>query len=249
MSSREEVKALARRLHGLAADTDILRKAAARDLSGRHPVDANEVIDHLLRLAREGWEPASCVLSAYVAALGLEAANIPHAGSLRRLAGLQELQMVEALFPQQPAHKEMDPGAAAREDARASSLSLGHLKVKARATRNPDELTRLAMVSNPTVVRNALLNPRLTEELVVRIAARRPARPEPLLEIWKSGRWSTRHAVRRALAFNPYLPPDVGAKILPLLPRTDIEELAADTGVHACLRLQARKMLEQASED
>lgn len=245
MPSREEVKALARKLHGLAADTEILRKAAARDLAARHPVDANEVIDHLLRLSREGWEPAGCVLSAYVAALGLEAANIPHASSLRRLATVQSLEMVEALFVEAPPRQEMDPGAAAREDARASTLSLGHLKVRARATRNPDELSRLAMVSNPTVVRNALLNPRLTEELVVRIAARRPARPEPLLEIWSSPRWSTRHAVRRALVFNPYLPPEVGAKIVPLLTRSDLEELAAHGSVHASLRHQARLLLEQ----
>jgi hypothetical protein len=95
------------------------------------------------------------------------------------------------------------------------------------------------------VVRNALLNPRLTEPLVVRMAARRPARPEPLVEIWSSPRWTARHAVRRALVFNPYLPPDVGAKIVPLLNSTDLAELAADSSVHPSLREQAARLLEQ----
>jgi hypothetical protein len=74
------------------------------------------------------------------------------------------------------------------------------------------------------------------------MAARRPARPEPLVEIWKS-RWFSRHAVRRALVFNPYLPPEVGVKIVPLLSASDLEELAADFSVHATLREQASRLL------
>lgn len=244
MPNREEAQDVARKLHALAGDPQILRKAAARDLAARHPVDANELIDHLLGLAREGWEPAGCVLGAFMAALDLEAASIPHADALKRLANIQSLQSVEALFPEGPPLMELDPAAAARADARLFSLPLGYLKTRARATRNLDELAKLATASNPAVVRNALLNPRLTEEGVVRIAAKRPARPEPLLEIWKSPRWSTRHSVRRALVFNPYLPPEVGAKIVPLLNRNDLEELANDAGVHPGLRQQAKLLLE-----
>jgi len=77
----------------------------------------------------------------------------------------------------------------------------------------------------------------------VRMAARRPARPEPLVEIWKCSRWSSRHAVRRALVFNPYLPPEVGVKIVPLLNAHDLAELAGDFSVHASLREQASRLL------
>ncbi len=100
-------------------------------------------------------------------------------------------------------------------------------------------------MSNALVIREVLKNPRLTEPLVVRIASRRPARPEPLVEIWRS-RWSTRPAIRRALAFNPYLPPDVGAKILPLLARADLGELKSDASVHPVLREQASRLLSPA---
>jgi len=245
MPTLDQARNLALRLHGLSGGVEILRKAAARELARYDPLDATELVGHLILLARKGWEPATHVLSAFVAALGLEAAQIPYADDLKRLAQVQDLSSVADLFADGPPRQEMDAGAAAKADARAFSQTLGHLKQQARLTRDPDLLARLVTVSNPAVVRNALINPRLTEALVVRMAARRPARPEPLVEIWKSTRWSARHAVRRALVFNPYLPPEVGAKIVPLLNSTDLEELAGDSSVHPSLREQAARLLEQ----
>jgi hypothetical protein len=244
MPSREEAKSVVRRLHALSGSREIVRKAAARELARWDPLDSNELLHHILQLARGGWEPATCVLSAVVAALGQEAASIPYADSLRRMAEVQSLPSVADLFETAPAQKEFDEDAAARADAKAFTQSLGHIKQQARLTKDPDVLSRLAAVSDPSVVRNALLNPRLTEPLVVRMAARRPARPEPLVEIWKSSRWSSRHAVRRALVFNPYLPPEVGAKIVPLLNENDLSELAADSSVHPALREQATRLLD-----
>ena len=243
MPTHEQARNLALRLHGLSGGTEILRKAAARELARRDPLEANELLHHVIFLARGGWEPATCVLSAFVGALGQEAASIPYASSLRRMAEVQSLEAVADLFETAPAQKELDEGAAAKADAKSFTQSLGHLKQQARLTRDPDVLSRLATVSNPAVVRNALINPRLTEELVVRMAARRPARPEPLVEIWKCSRWSSRHAVRRALVFNPYLPPEVGAKIVPLLNASDLAELAGDTSVPPSLREQAARLL------
>jgi len=243
MPSRDEAKSVVRRLHALSGSAEIIRKAAARELAKRDPLDANELLHHVIFLARASWEPATCVLSAFVAALGLEASQIPYADSLRRMAEVQSLESVADLFEKGPARKELDQGAAAKADAQAFTQSLGHLKQQARMTRDPDVLSRMATVSNPAVIRNALLNPRLTEDLVVRMAARRPARPEPLVEIWKATRWSSRHAVRRALVFNPYLPPEVGAKIVPLLNASDLAELAGDTSVPPSLREQAARLL------
>ena len=243
MPSRENAKAVAKKLHALAGGVELTRKAAAREIARLDPTDATELIHHLLLLAREGWEPATCVLAYFVSALGLEASQIPYAASLKRLAMLQDLEPVAALFADGPAAKEFDPRAAAKADAKLFTSTLGYLKSRARLTTNPDELSKLAVASEPSVVRNVLLNPRLTEDLVVRIAARRPARPEPLIEIWRSARWSVRHAVRRALAFNPYLPPEVGAKIVPLLSTTDLAELAQTSSIHEALRSQARALL------
>jgi hypothetical protein len=243
MPTREEAKSVVRRLQALSASPEIVRKAAARELARMDPLDANELLHHVLFLVRSGWEPAQGALAAFLAALGQEAEQIPYADSLRRLAEIQSLDAVADLYETAPARQELDAGAAAKADAKVLTQSLGHLKQQARLTRDPDVLARLVTVSNPSVVRNALLNPRLTEALVVRMAARRPARPEPLMEIWKASRWSCRHAVRRALVFNPYLPPEVGTKIVPLLNASDLAELVSDASVHPSLREQASRLL------
>lgn len=245
MDTREQAKKVAVQLQALTAAPEIRRKAAARELGRLEPTDATLLLQDLLLLAREGFDPACEVLPHVVAALKLEADLIPYFAELRRVAQIQDLEAVAALFSRGPPKKQMDMGAAAKADARLFTHPLGHLKTRARVTTDPDELSRLAAASDPSVVRNVLLNPRLTEELVVRIAARRPARPEPLVEIWKSPRWSLRHAVRRALVFNPYLPLDIGSKVVPLLPRADLEELAGNAGIHHALRAQASGLLAQ----
>ena len=249
MSVREEARNLARRLSAYGGGPEVVRKAAAREL-GRLPPDAAVQLVHALQaLAREGWAPATAVLAAALSALRLEPGSLPPLEALERSADAQALPEVTALFVSAPARQELDVRAAAKADARLFTQPLGHLKQQARLTRDPDLLARLAAASDSSVVRNALLNPRLTEPLVVRMAARRPARPEPLVEIWKSPRWGVRHPVRRALAFNPYLPPEVGAKILPLLNGADLQELAGDTGVHPALRAQALLLLRGAGPD
>jgi hypothetical protein len=239
-----EALSLAKKLHAFAYSMEIMRKAAARELASRHPVDATELIQHLLELNAQGSEPARCALQAITAALWLEAGSLPEAAELRRMAETQSLEGVAALFAEGPARKQMAQEAAARADARNFTESLGHLKTKARSTRDPDQLSRMAMATNSAVVRNALINPRLTEDLVVRIAARQPARPEPLLEIWKS-HWSSRAAVRRALVFNPYLPPEIASKIVPLLTTPDLQEISRSGSVHPKLREQARLLLRE----
>ncbi|MFL5320987.1 MAG: hypothetical protein ACJ790_15095 [Myxococcaceae bacterium] len=244
MAERDEAQTVAKRLHALLGGPEVTRKAAARELARRDPTDATELIHHLLTLAREGWEPASCVLSSMVAALTLEAAEIPYAHALRRLAEIQDLENVSAFLAEGPPKKEMNKGAAAKRDAQAFSDSLGHLKTKARLTRDRDTLTKLLTVSHPDVIRNALLNPRLTEQTVVNTAARRPSRPEPLWEIFKSEKWGVRHQIRRALVFNPYTPLELGAKLVPLLNETDLRELARDNNVHEAIRMQAESLVE-----
>jgi len=246
MPSQEDARQTALHLASLTGGDDVTRLAAARLLSRLSPVDATELLHEIVALVYGGFEPARVSLSAFTRALEREAAQIPYAPQLRRIAHIADLPEVETMFASGPAAQEYDEDAAKRADAKLFTQSLGHLKVEARLTRNPDQLARLAVASNPEVVRNVLINPRLTEELVVRIAARRPARPEPLVEIWHSPRWSTRPAVRRALAFNPYLPPDVGTKIVPLLSLADLKELSRDNGVHEALREQARVLLQVA---
>lgn len=220
----------------------------ARTLRALAPEEAARLVGDVLALARAGDEAAGCVLGAVMAAL--EDAQLAR-GVTEALARLSPDALgaeVAALLASGPAWRTLDEDAAARSDARNFTETLGHLKTKARTARDPDALARMAMASNPSVVRNLLLNPRLTEPLVVGLAARRPARGEPLVEVFRS-RWGQRRAVRRALVFNPYLPPEVGVKLVPLLLRTDWEEIAKDGALHPSVRAEARGLLAAGVEE
>lgn len=241
--SPEVARDLIDRLLHLQGGPEVLRKAAARMLARLPAPEATSLLHEVMVLSREGSVQASQVLSAFTQALEFEGEGIPHVAALRRVAALERHDDVELLFAEGPAQREYHRGAAAKADGLLFEQSLGHLKTLARITRDADELSRLAVVSNPQVIRNLLLNARVTEAVVVRIAARRPARPEPLLEIWKSPRWSTQPAVRRALVFNPYLPPEIGSKIVPLLLGSELRQLACDRALHQALREQAKVLL------
>lgn len=246
MGSRDSARRAIQRLHALAGGEEVVRKAAARLLGSLTPTEATELLHEVIALTRGGDEHARCVLPAFTRALELEETSIPYAAEFLRVAALMEQADVQDLLRSGGALREYDLEAARRADAKLFSQSLGYLKQQARKTTNPDELARLAAASEPSVVRNVLVNPRTTEGLVVRVAARRPARPEPLVEIWRSPKWSVNAQVRRALVFNPYLPLQVGTKIVPLLQAADLEELAGDGAVHPALREQAARLLARA---
>ena len=229
-------------LQALGRDPQIARLYALREL-GRHEADAIlSLLEALLELIRAGDPLARAGIGPTMAALVSEPLR-SRREEIEARALAEGRSAVSALFSGAAARQEMDKDVAAKNDAMAFSQTLGHLKTMARLTRNPDELARLATLSEPSVVRNALINPRLTEGVVVRIASRRPARPEPLVEIWNSPRWATRLEVRRALVFNPYLPPEIGAKIVPTLAEADLRVIARDGSLHPDVRAQAQALL------
>src|SRR4051794_32263947 len=135
MPTQHEALEIARRLHVLAGGADVVRKAAARELSRLEPVDATELMHHLIALARAGTEPVRGILSAFVSALSFEAANIRYAPVLKRLSELMEMEEVSALFAAGDPRQQMNPEAAAKQDAVKFTESLGHLKSKARLSR------------------------------------------------------------------------------------------------------------------
>lgn len=236
MSDDTDPAKLAQRLSALAQEPGILRKAAERELSKLSDEARQLLVDRLIVLGRTGDAKARSVLPAMLFALTARGAS-PGSG----------IEAAPSSDHRAEAFKVLHTSAAEKRDAQLFSDSLGHLNQRARTTREVDELARLSRFSAPSVVRGLLQNPRVTEEMVIRMAARQPSVPEPLLEIWKSSRWSTRKAVQKALVFNPYLPLEVGTKILPLLSVPDLRELVREGGVHELLRQQAKQLIEGAS--
>ncbi len=236
------VKHVIARLDALGGGHEVLRRAAARALGELDAPGATELLAQVMRLAVARHAPAMRVLPAFLQALALDGDVIPHLEQLRQVATLHEQHEVAVVFAEGEAVQRYERDAAARADARLFTAPLGVLKSRARLTKNPDELSRLAVASDASVIREVLKNSRLTEDLVVRIASRRPALPEPLTEIWASVRWNNRPAVRRALVFNPYLPPEVGVKIVPTLAPADLKAVAADGQLHLSVRELAARL-------
>ncbi len=129
-----------------------------------------------------------------------------------------------------------------KPDPRLAHLSLGHKKSFARLQRDPDLLARLAAEGEPLVVRELLRNPKLTEDFAVRIASRRPCRPEALRCLYEERRWRTRVAVMLALARNPYAETEIVLKLLPSLPSHELAEMARDGSLHPLVRALAAKL-------
>lgn len=105
-------------------------------------------------------------------------------------------------------------------------------------------LQRLMSDPHPLVIRQLLKNPRLTEQEVVRIAARRPANPKILEEVYKSSRWIERYEVKVTLVRNPYTPPRIAVTLVNFLLRSDLIEVKNDSQLHPTLREAANELLE-----
>ncbi len=91
------------------------------------------------------------------------------------------------------------PAQGSRGDGRP--LTLGERKWLARRP-DRDTIQRLLADPHPDVIFRCLRSPRMTEDDIVRLAAKRPGRGEVLAEIARS-RWAHRPRVRVALVMNP----------------------------------------------
>ncbi len=217
--------------------------AAARGLAGLAPAEAVRLI---AALARQVDAAARAAHTAVGQALqGPDSALLyEHLAEVYAVAASQELLEVTSLLVSPPAVREwVTPRDKA--DARLSTLTLGHKKTMARTHRDPDLLARLAAEGDPTVVKELLRNPLLTEPFAVRIASRRPMRPETLRLLAESRRWRTRPAVMVALVRNPWAEPAVALKLLPFLPFGDLTDLSRDGSLHPLLRATAARLHRQ----
>jgi hypothetical protein len=147
----------------------------------------------------------------------------------RRLTGI-------ARIAEQQLKKQLAPERMLRP--RGRPLTLGERKALAR-THSREELLLLVRDPHPDVVRILLDNPHVTENEIVRIAAQRPAVPESLAIIAKHPRWSLRHAVKRALVFNPSTPLADAIRIATTLRGLELAELAAEPSLPEQLRKHA----------
>jgi hypothetical protein len=237
----------------LSIGDEALRAHYITTIARAWPIDGlARALDILCQRAEQAEAGAREVLVAVVDALNAE-------GTLELVHHLQELAVVESLLALErlirtPGRgpKQGDGPAAALDAAKAAGirnangrpLTLGERKSLAR---RPDRETmrRLLADPHPDVIRRCLRNPRMTEDDLVPLAARRPGRGEVLAEIARSP-WIHRPRVRLALVLNPATPLEIAVRITGLLLKPELHMVArsprVDDAVRAiCLEHLARR--------
>jgi hypothetical protein len=125
-----------------------------------------------------------------------------------------------------------------------AEIPLGVRRALARGVDLP-LLEKLLLDADPTVIDHLLANPRITEEHVVRIAARRPIPASTLDRIQRSRRFGPRPRVRTAVARNPHCPTPLAIQLLGTLPRAAVREMAGDATLAPETRRHARAELDR----
>jgi hypothetical protein len=146
-----------------------------------------------------------------------------------------------------PGPRDLDPPRL--NDAR--DVTLGERRSMARRP-DRDILSRLVMDPDPQVIRILMLNPRVVEADILRIASRRPNSAEVLTEVFRHPKWVRRQVVRLALILNPYSPLEISLGLLGLLNRAELRTVSREQSIHPILRGQARgrhqALIERRSE-
>ena len=128
-------------------------------------------------------------------------------------------------------------------EASLKDLTLGERKSLAKTLRL-EVLKKLLKEQDPAVIRTVLVNPRMTEADVLKIASLQPTSPAVLEEIARSPKWIARYRVKKALAFNPYCPPSLALYFLKFMVSRDLREIARDENLHVAVQEGAHRLLQ-----
>jgi hypothetical protein len=261
MGSYERVESGDERLAGVDLASRFCRVIPAlRDISMRTAVLQNDLelagvpcaaqaLDSTARRAEQA-DPAALEVIAAVVPILVNPQRRLWVDALRQTAKTDALLSLARLLM-----RRAKPASAALEDKSAPPtsmplepggrpISLGERRALARMP-SRETLDKLLADPHPLVIQNLLVNPRLTEDDVIRMAVRRPARRHVIVEIARSPLWMTRTRVRMAVVLNPGTPPEIAVPILPQLLRLELMDVVNSTLVPLIVRSAARGLLDR----
>lgn len=238
------LRALDRRLQAVA-EPAMRREVLLEELEARTPQEAYALLSAVMTRPGAPAPHLRTLREVAAAVLRRGGATRPLGYPLRAAVYEQALRADDAfvmrlLRSADAAEVMRDPGAAL--PPALAELPLGVRRALARRD-DPAALERLLLDPDPIVIRHLLANPRVTEPLVVRLAARRPIAASTLREIERSRRFGGRPRVRVALACNPYCPTDLAIALLGGLPLARVRAIARDETLHAETRRHAASEL------
>lgn len=235
-----ELKELERRLRGIAEDP-MRREVVLEVLEGLPIEEAYALMAGTVRRPDREAPALPDLRRALHEVLALGGATRPFDYELRAAlyaAAFEHQDEFLMRLLRSPDHAESmdDPGSALPRTV--AEIPLGTRRSLARSL-DRDLLERLLLDPDPIVIGNLLENGRITEDQVVRIAARRPISDSTLLQIHRSRRFGGRPRVRVAIARNPYCPTDLAIELLASLDATNVREVARDGTLHEEVRRHA----------
>jgi hypothetical protein len=129
---------------------------------------------------------------------------------------------------------------------RLPGLAVGERVTIARRA-SPAALSHLRRDPSRQVIAALLENPRLTEGVLVPMAASESTLPSVLELVASHRRWGNRYGVRQAISRNPRTPLATALRLLPLLKKPDLKAVAAQHSLPTAVRQRARLLLGQGS--
>ena len=121
-------------------------------------------------------------------------------------------------------------------------LTVGERRTLARRP-SRNHIDRLLADPHPLVIRELLLNSKLTEDDVLRLVARRPAHVAALEAVARSTYWLCRPRLRFAMVQNPGTPLWIAGPLLVVCNRRELTEVVGNTTVSLGLRSTAQELL------
>jgi hypothetical protein len=120
-------------------------------------------------------------------------------------------------------------------------LTVGERKSLARRPTRL-QIDRLLLDPHPLVLEQLFQCPALTEDDILRIATRRPARLTALELLVTSSRWMARRRVRMSLILNPGTPHALALPLVSTCPRDDLLLIIGTTNLSKTLRAVAHEL-------
>jgi len=207
---------------------------------------AATLLDGLCEQA-EGSDPDAreAVMVAALLFVGLGECDL--AEQLREEAAARRLLSLDRLLrrgPPAPVYKRRIDNLPVPDYGTGRELTVGERRSLARRP-SRRAFDRLLSDPHPLVIRQLLENPMVTEEDVVRLATRRPARLEVMRQLAQSPRWLSRPRVRMSVLLNPGSPPEMAGPLLVLCTRGELSLVMESTDAPGVLRATARELRQR----
>jgi hypothetical protein len=221
-----------------------LRVGWLREQLNRPPTpDAAELLNELCEQS-ERADPGAREAQLAVALALVSLGECQAVDSLRKLAEARRLFGLERMLRRSAEAAPHGQEANIPDYGAGRELTVGERRSLARRPSRA-AFEKLLADPHPLVIRQLLHNPKLTENDVVRMAARRPARAAVLDELAQAPGWLCRRRVRMSILLNPGSPARMTMPLLGTCTRTELREIIESTDSPLLLRGAALELFER----